>query len=137
MNITDSIKRSVSNKTDVVFLRSDFKSFGGDSQVNKALGELQSKGALVKLGVGVYAKAKRSVVSGNPIPLEPLEVLAPKVLKKLGVAVQPSRQTTAYNAGTTNQVPTGVVLNIGRRRIGRKLSFNGKLVQYERATERA
>ena len=133
MNITERIKRSVSNKADVVFLRSDFSAFGGGTQVNRALAELQSRGALVKLGVGVYAKAKPSVLSGRPIPLEPLEVLAPKALKKLGVKVEASRQTKAYNSGKTTQVPVGVVLNTGRRRIGRKLGFNGNVVQYERA----
>jgi hypothetical protein len=49
------------------------------------------------------------------------------------VTVAPSRLTKAYNAGESTQLPSGVVLNIGKRRVVRKLGFNGKLVQYERA----
>jgi len=30
-------------------------------------------------------------------------------------------------------VPTGVVVNIGKQRISRKIGFNGKFLQYERA----
>ena len=132
MNVIDRIKRSVANKQADVFVRAEFDAFGSKAQVSRALVELQSKGALVKLGVGVYAKAKPSVLSGKPIPVKPLEVLAPQVLKKLGVQVAESRQTREYNLGRSTQVPPGVVLNTGRRRIQRKLGFNGKLVQYER-----
>jgi hypothetical protein len=70
MNITDRIKRSVSNKKGDVFLRAEFQSFGSIAQVSRSLSELQNKGALIKLGVGVYAKAKTSVLSGKPIPVK-------------------------------------------------------------------
>ena len=132
MNIVNRIKRSVANRETDVFLRADFETFGSQAQVGRALAELQSKGALVKLGVGVYAKAKRSVLSGKPIPIKPLEVLAPEALKKLGVQVGESRQTREYNSGSSTQIPTGVVFSVGKRRIQRKLGFNGKFVQYER-----
>lgn len=133
MNIVNRIQRSVANRNADVFLRADFETFGSPAQISRALTELQSKGSLVKLGVGVYAKAKSSVLSGKPIPIKPLEVLAPEVLKKFGVQVAESRQTREYNAGRSTQVPAGIVFNVGKRRIQRKLGFNGKLVQYERA----
>ena len=83
--------------------------------------------------MGTYAKAKLSVISGKPIPVQPLEVLGPQVLTKLGVQPSQSLQTEAYNSGRTAQVPTGVVVNIGKQRICRKIGFNGKFLQYERA----
>ena len=67
------------------------------------------------------------------IPYRPLEVLAPEALKKLGVAVRPGRLAQEYNSGRSTQVPAGIVINVGKRRIARKLGFNGKLVQYERS----
>lgn len=133
MNIVDRIKRSVANQGADVFVRADFIPFGSPAQVSRALTELQSKGTLVKLGVGVYAKAKPSVLSGKPIPIKPLEVLAPEALRKLGIQVAESRQTREYNAGSSTQIPTGVVLGIGKQRIQRKLGFNGTFVEYERA----
>jgi hypothetical protein len=86
---------------------------------------------LVRLGVGIYAKAKPSVISGKPIPVQPLEVLGPLALAKLGVRVYESFQTAEYNAGRSTQVPTGIVVNIGKQRISRKIGFNGKLMAYE------
>lgn len=133
MNIVYRIKRSVANRNADVFVRADFALFGSEAQVGRALTELQREGALVKLGVGVYAKAKPSVLSGKPIPIKPLEVLAPEVLRKLGVQVGESRQTREYNSGNSTQIPAGVVLSVGKRRIQRRLGFNGKLVEYERA----
>jgi hypothetical protein len=133
MNIADRIKRSVSNRNADVFVFNDFDSFGSASQVGRALSGLTADGTLVKLGKGVYARAKASVLSGKPIPVKPLEVLAPQILQKYGVKLKEARLTNAYNSGRSTQVPTGIVLNTGKRRITRKIGFNGKLVQYERA----
>ena len=124
---------SVAKRADVVFLRTDFERFGSAAQVGRALDALLNKGALVRLGKGVYAKAKVSTLSGKPIPAKPLEVLAPVALKKLGVTVRPSRLAQEYNEGRSTQVPPGIAFNVGRSRIVRELSFNGKRVEYERA----
>jgi len=133
MNMLNRIKRSVANRGDGVFLRAEFEQFGSPAQVGRSLRQLTRDGALVRLGVGVYAKAKPSALTGKPIPARPLEVLAPEALNKLGIAVTPSRLAQAYNAGLTTQLPAGIVVNIGKQRIARKLSFNGRVVEYEHA----
>lgn len=113
-------------------LRRELLDFGSASQLSVALKSLMAKGVVVRIGTGVYAKAKLSILSGNPIPVSPLEVLAPIALRKLGVDIQEPQRNRDYNAGRTRQVPTGLMVNTGRRRITRKLGFNGKLVEYER-----
>ena len=133
MNTLNRIRRSVANRGDDVLLRNEFNHFGSAAQVGRALRELMLEGTLVRLGLGVYAKAKPSVLTGKPIPVRPLEVLAPEALQKLGVTVMASRLTQEYNAGRSTQVPAGIVFNVGRRRIARKLGFNGKAIQYEYA----
>jgi hypothetical protein len=133
MNITDRIRRSVRGRTDLVFRPTDFLAFGSEASVKRALKELTSIGILVRLGVGIYAKAKPSVISGMPIPAQPLEILGPQALTKLGIRPRQSLQTAEYNAGRTTQVPTGIVVNVGKQRISRKIGFNGKFLQYERA----
>ena len=133
MDISGRIKRSVRNRADAVLVRSDFAEFGSAAQVSRALRELLIDGTLLKIGLGVYAKTKISVLSGKPIPMKPLEVLAPEALKKLGIEFGPSRLVQEYNAGKSTQIPVGIVLDTGRRRISRKLSYNGSTVQYERA----
>jgi len=133
MNITSRIRRSVARSKEAVFRPKDFESFGSEASVKRALRELVDSGNLVRLGIGVYAKTKPSVISGKPIPVSPLEVLGPQALRKFGVELGESRQTREYNTGRSTQVPTGIVVNVGRRRITRKIGFNGKFLQYEHA----
>jgi len=133
MNITDRIRRSIRNRTDLVFRPTEFLPFGSEASVKRALKELTDIGVVVRLGVGIYAKAKPSVISGKPIPIQPLEVLGPQALSKLGVRLKESLQTAEYNSGRSTQVPTGIVVNIGKQRISRKIGFNGKFLQYEHA----
>lgn len=43
----------------------------------------------------------------------------------------PSRLPQDYNASRITQLPSDIVLNTGKWRIARRLSFNGQAVQYE------
>ncbi|MGE8510433.1 MAG: DUF6088 family protein [Paraburkholderia terricola] len=140
MYLEGRLKIAIAKRASDVFLRTDFARLGSEAQLGRALRSLIESGVIVKLGVGVYAKAKRSVLSGEPIPVQPVEVLAEEALGRLGVKVYPSKQVELYNAGKTTQLPAATVVNTGNRRIVRKLGFGKKTVQYEnnlRRTERA
>lgn len=131
MVIEERLKRSIALRKDDVFLRSEFSDFGSPAQVSRALRHLVANGVLVKLGVGVFAKAKASVLTGKPIPVRPLEVLAPLVLQKLGVKITAGRAVREYYASDSLQLPAGIVFDTGSRRINRKLGFGGRYVVYE------
>lgn len=132
MIIEERLKRAVAKRKDDVFVRADFSRFGSEAQISRVLRRLISRGVLVKLGVGVYAKAKKSVLSGNAIPVRPVGVLAPVALRKMGVKIYPSQMTREYNSGATTQIPAGNVLNTGTRRINRKLAFGNQVIAYEK-----
>jgi hypothetical protein len=55
-----------------VFLRDDFADFGAYDVVGREPRKLVGEGVLVQVGYGLYARAKRSVLSGKPIPVAPL-----------------------------------------------------------------
>jgi hypothetical protein len=131
MVIEERLKRAIALRKDEVFLRSEFSDFGSPAQISRALRHLISTGVLVRLGRGVFAKAKASILTGKPIPVRPLEVLAPLVLQKLGVKTSAGRAVREYNAGDSLQLPAGIVLDTGSRRINRKLGFGGRYVVYE------
>ena len=132
MNLEARIKQAIQRRRSPVILRAELRSLCSSSQLSAALRTLQDQGVLVRIGVGIYAKAKPSVLSGKPIPISTLEVLVPLALQKLGVKVQASRRAREYNSGSTTQVPVGLIVNVGERRITRKIGFNGKFVAYER-----
>lgn len=103
---------------------------GSYAQVGKALSSLIRDGQLVRLGYGVYAKARRSSLSGQPVPRKPLESLALEALTKLGIDAQPGRAAREYLSGSA-QIPVQVSFDTGRRRISRKLQVGSRKVEYE------
>ena len=128
--IKDRITRSIGRSSAEVFLRGDFRGFGSYSEIGKALTALRRQGKLVRLGYGVYAKARQSSLSGRPIPRKPLESLAREALEKLGVPAQLGRAEREYLAGST-QIPARVSFDTGRRRITRKLRVGREEVAFE------
>jgi hypothetical protein len=55
-----------------------------------------NKELLINIGYGVYARAKKSALSGNVIPEKPLPELAQEVLKKLGIKIIPTKAQKTY-----------------------------------------
>lgn len=128
--IRDRIARSIGRSSAEVFVRSDFRGIGSYSEIGKALAALRRHGKLIRLGYGVYAKARASSLSGRPIPRKPLESLAREALEKLGVPAQPGRAEREYLAGSS-QIPARISFDTGRRRISRKLRVGREEVVFE------
>lgn len=137
MKLEDRMLRSVKQRADTVILRSELAGMGSATQVSEALKSLQEKGVLVRIGTGVYAKTRKSSVTGTTIPAGSLETLAVEALRKLGVSVGAGSAAAAYNAGRTTQLPGAFVANTGRRRISRKIAVGGRTVAYENDYGRA
>lgn len=137
MKLEERLLRSVQQRTGNVILRTEIARLGSASQLTQALKSLQAKGVLVRIGTGVYAKTRRSSVTGATIPAGSLETLATETLKKLGVNVQTSKVAAAYNSGQSTQLPGVFVAHTGGRRISRKIAVGGRSVVYENDYGRA
>jgi hypothetical protein len=137
MKIEDRIRRSIQQRAGNVVLRSDFAAMGSPSQISEALKALQAKQVIVRVGTGVYAKTRKSSVTGAIVPAGSLETLAPEVFQKLGVLVTAGAAAQAYNAGQTTQLPGAFVAYTGKRRIRRSISVGGRKVIYENDYGRA
>lgn len=114
------IANRIARKQFSVLLREDFDDLGGYDQVGRALLTLTKKGKLVKIGYGLYAKAKVSSLTGDTVPIEPLPALAQKALDRLGAEPGPSRASIDYQQGRSTQVPTGRLISVNKR-ISRKI----------------
>ena len=120
------------SKKKTVFLRSDFETFGTSTRVTRALQELIREGLIIRVGRGIYVKARLSSVTGNPVPVEPLETVAHKALAALGVDVQLGSAQKAYVGGFTLDVPMEIAIDVGSSRISRRIGFGGREVRLER-----
>ena len=130
--IQERIESSLSRSGGKVFLRREFDRFGGYDQVGRALRGVISKGLLVKAGYGVYVKARKSSLTGKPVPVEPLVDIGIAVLSKLGIDARPSSAAAGYLAGRSTQMPMAEALSVGNARVCRKIGFGAKTLRLDR-----
>jgi hypothetical protein len=131
-SLKERLERRIARKRGDVFLRGDFDDMGGYDQVGRALRELVREGQLMKVGYGMYARTRPSVLDGKPTLTKGIRELAAEALGRLGIETVPTRMEQAYNARQTTQVPTGRVIGV-RGRVRRQINYNGVLLSYERA----
>src|ERR1700722_7499885 len=105
-NLEARLLKRIDRKRRDVFLRADFDDLGGYDQVGRVLRQIVREGRLVKVGQGLYARARPSMTSGDPVPIGGLGALK-AALRRVGVETLPSRLEVDYNVGRTTQVPTG------------------------------
>ena len=131
MTMQERMLRAIKQRAGNVVLRQELADLGSASQVTEALKALQARNVIIRIGTGVYAKTRKSSVTGSIVPAGTLETLSVEALRKLRVPVIPGAAAAAYNAGTTTQIPGVFVANTGRRRISRRISIGGRTLQYE------
>ncbi|MCA0234816.1 MAG: DUF6088 family protein [Bacteroidetes bacterium] len=128
------IATRIARRKSAIFIREDFSDLAGYDQVGRALRSLALQGKLIKIAYGIYAKTRRSLITGEVIPEKSLPSLAKEALQRLGVETAPSTMEKDYNAGRTTQVPTGRMIAV-KGRIQRKIGYNGAYVSFERITK--
>lgn len=132
ISLEERIEMSISRSKPNVFIRKEFDKFGGYDQVGRALRAIATKGLLVKAGYGVYVKARRSSLTGQPVPVIPLVQIGLEALSKMGVNADVGTSAKDYMEGKSTQLPVAPVVNVGKARVVRKIGFGGKQVRYER-----
>lgn len=88
----------IERKRGDVFLRADFEDLGAYDQVGRVLRKIVREGRLVRVGQGLYARARPSLTTDEAVPIGGLAGLK-EALGRVGVKTLPSRLEQAYNAG--------------------------------------
>ncbi|ACD89313.1 conserved hypothetical protein [Chlorobium limicola DSM 245] len=131
LNMRERMIRSITMRRGEIIMRSDFTLMGSQSQISRLLADFVSEGRLVRLGYGIFAKARISSISGKAVPREPLEVLAQEAFRRLMIEAKPGKAQKEYASGQSTQVPVQAVFDTGQRRISRKLTVGNRKVRYE------
>lgn len=131
--LAEQMTARIGSQQALVFVRADFADLGSYDRVGRVLRAFVGQGKLVKIGYGLYAKAKTSALTGQIVPVAPLPTLAQAALSRLGIETAPSRLEKAYQAGQTTQVPTGRLIGV-KGRVRRKISWGGACIYFEAAT---
>lgn len=133
MTTKERICASLRKSKGTAFVRKDFERFGEYRQVSRALKEIVDAGVLIRVGYGAYAKTRPSSISGKPVPAEPLLNIAFEIMRKLGVKADAGADTQALREGRSTQIPMLPIVNIGKARVRRKISYGNKTVVYEKS----
>lgn len=123
--------KRIRRKRGDVFMRVDFEGLGNYDQAGRPLRKLVQQGQLMKIGFGIYSRAVKSPFDDSLIPPKGLATLR-EALERVGIEISPSRSLQDYNTGRTTQVPTRRVIGV-RRRVRRKIGYNGIVLGFERA----
>jgi len=113
---------------------SDFQDLSDKDQIGRVLRKLIAKKLIVKVGQGLYARAKISKATNKPIPEKDITAIAIEALKKMNIKVVQSEYDERYDTKETTQVPTGRHIAI-KGRVSRKIGFNGNYVKYAQSTK--
>ena len=73
----------IERKRGDVFLRADFEILGGYDQVGRVLRKIVCEGRLVRVGQGLYARARPSLTTGEPVPVGGLGALKESELERI------------------------------------------------------
>lgn len=128
------IKYRITRSKDFVFLIKDFLDLSGRDQVLRSLRELIADNILLKVGKGIYVKARRSFINGQIVPVEDMRTIAIFALKKLGIQTCFTQAEQDYNDYKSTQVPNGFIIGV-RKLVTRKIEFNGITIRYELVKE--
>ena len=130
--LESQLSQRIDRKRRAVFLRADFADLGGYDQIGRTLRQFVRDGRLMKIGSGLYVRARPSVLDGKPTPVKGLRVLTDEALRRLGIKTAPTRLEEDYSAGKTTQVPSGRRVAVNKR-VRRKIGYNGAVMSFERA----
>ncbi|WP_404273469.1 DUF6088 family protein [Yersinia similis] len=100
-----------------VFTRGDFKDLAGYDQIGRALRELVKEGQLLKVGYGVYTKARKNIITGMLMPAAPggSAAVVIEALELLKVDYCLVGATSAYNSGKSEQIPISLDVKVSPR----------------------
>lgn len=101
----------------------------------RAVRELVREGRLTRLSYGVYARTRRSPITGKPMLTAPggFEGAVRQSLDKLGVKWTESKAIQDYNAGRSTQIPVSTSFRV-ESGFTRRFSYRGKEMEFDRTT---
>ncbi|NIG16560.1 S-adenosylhomocysteine hydrolase [Pantoea sp. VS1] len=100
-----------------VFTRDDFNDLAGYDQIGRVLRELVNDGQLLKVGYGVYTKARKNAITGKVMPAAPggSAAVVIETLERLKVDYRLVGASDAYNSGKTTQIPASMQIKTSPR----------------------
>jgi len=130
MTILSKVKTRVKRSKRSVFLRSDFKDIADYDQVGRALRQLVKEELLMKIGYGLYVRARVNRITGKLMPDNPAgaDGVVIEAMEKLGVEYRFDDASELNFSGKSTQIPANVKIQPKSARFTRKIAIGKHLV---------
>ena len=130
MTIQNKIQTRVKRSKRSVFLRSDFKDIAGYDQIGRGLKNLVREGLLMKIGYGLYVRARVNRITGKLMPdnAAGADGVVIEAMEKLGVDYHFDDLSKLNFSGDSTQIPAKVIITPKSARFTRKIAVGTQLV---------
>lgn len=130
MTAVERVYQKIKRSRRYVFERKDFDGFASYDQIGRALRQLVKQGELIKLGYGLYTKARINSLTGRPMPTNPggSDALMREILKMKGVDFEMDSLSLQSLSGESTQIPSSVQYSWNPKQFNRKLAVGKRVL---------
>ncbi len=130
MTAVDRVYQKIKRSRRYVFERKDFDGFASYDQIGRVLRQLVKQGELIKLGYGLYTKARINSLTGNPMPTNPggSDALMREILKMKGVDFEMDNLSLQSLSGESTQIPSSIQYSWNPKQFNRKLVVGNRIL---------
>lgn len=130
MTAVERVYQKIKRSRRYVFERKDFDGFASYDQIGRALRQLVKQGELIKLGYGLYTKARMNSLTGRPMPTNPggSDALMREILKMKGVDFEMDKLSLQSLSGKSTQIPSSIQYSWSPKQFNRKLAVGNRVL---------
>lgn len=129
MAIASKVTTRINRSKRYVFDRADFADIAGYDQVGRVLKKLVDNGQLLRIGYGLYTKARENRITGKLMPASPAgaDGVILEAIEKLGVDYKFDEFSQRSINGESLQIPASLKI-ITNNRFKRKIVVNNSAI---------
>ena len=129
MTIASKVKTRINRSKRFVFARADFTDIAGYDQIGRVLKKLVDVGDLLRIGNGLYTKARKNRITGKVMPASPAgaDGVLLEAIEKLGVPYQFDEFSQRSIDGDSLQIPASFQI-ITSNRFKRKIVVSNRTI---------
>ena len=130
MTAVERVYQKIKRSRRYVFERKDFDGFASYDQIGRALRQLVKQGELIKLGYGLYTKARMNSLTGRPMPTNPggSDALMREILKMKGVDFEMDKLSLQSLSGKSTQIPSSIQYSWNPKQFNRKIAVGNRVL---------
>jgi len=129
MTVSSKVKARINRSKRYVFARADFTDIAGYDQVGRVLKKLVDTGELLRIGYGLYTKARKNRITGNLMPTSPAgaDGVILEAIEKLGIEYKFDDFSQRSIDGNSLQIPASFKI-ITNNRFKRKIVVSNSAI---------